>query len=97
MKKWRRRGIITAAFIFVGSCAGGPSPNPSQRECEQLRDHLIDLRMTDVTVDQAQHRQALELAMGTTFVTQCAESMSGADVRCAMSARAATELAACTE
>lgn len=97
MKKWRRRGIVTACIAFICSCDGGPSPNPSQRECARLRDHLIDLRMADVTIDQAQHRHALELAMGDAFVAQCAESMSGASVRCAMSARAATELAACNE
>ncbi|MFN0246895.1 MAG: hypothetical protein ACKV2T_08295 [Kofleriaceae bacterium] len=87
-----------ALGLMVG-CSGDAGdedePRPRLTPCEQLRDHLIDLRLADaVNVDKKAHRESLRTAMGANFVESCSKLGDDA-IRCAMQANDSTTAAAC--
>jgi hypothetical protein len=62
--------------------------------CEQLRDHLVDLRVADATgtpAQLAQHRAAMTRALGDDFVASCEDNLDSQQIACST---AATDLAA---
>jgi hypothetical protein len=65
--------------------------------CEALRDHLVELRLTQTTnVDHAAHRAAMRRALGDTFVTDCQTMLTARDVDCALNATDTATAVACT-
>lgn len=86
--------LLSAALAALTSCSSD-SDGVSGEDCERLRSHLIDLRMESVTADRGQHRTALESALGPRFALACEQRMSMAELRCALAAKDAHELAAC--
>lgn len=88
-----RRVVVTVALIFA--CGDDrPDAKPETR-CEQLREHLIDLRLADAMhVDKDAHREALRGSMGNEFLTSCAK-LSDQVVACGLTASDSTTAAAC--
>jgi uncharacterized metal-binding protein YceD (DUF177 family) len=69
------------------------------RACEQLRDHLIDVRLAgasglDATAMAAQ-RSALHASMGAEFTAACQRTMVRTTVQCALAASDGLGLAEC--
>ena len=56
----------------------------TRQRCEQLRDHLVDLRLQQVLpnrpgdppLDLTAHRRALRRALGERFLTRCEQQMA---------------------
>jgi hypothetical protein len=86
--------FVTLAFV-VGCDGDEDEASLPLTPCEQLRDHLIDLRLADaVNVDNAAHHEALRTAMGSDFVASCSKLGDG-EIRCALQASDSTTAAAC--
>jgi len=79
-------------FLLVLICVGGcgtedadEAPPPMTR-CEQLREHLVDLRLAGVvSIDREAHRAAQLAAMGSDFLASCAR-LPDASITCALEA-----------
>jgi hypothetical protein len=66
-----------------------------RRDCERLREHLIEIRLAGITTDAEAHRATLRASLRDDFVDRCLES-SIDDVECRLAAASWDELAACT-
>jgi hypothetical protein len=86
--------ILLLVNTVLTACAT-ESGGVSRRDCERLRDHVIDLRLQSVTADREQHRAALTTSLGDAFVTECASATSDMHLRCALAANDEESLAAC--
>ena len=104
-------GVISALLgssllviaISVG-CGGSrddedDTARPSLRACEQLRDHLIDVRLSgasglDATA-MAGQRAALQTGLGAEFIASCQQTMTRPAVQCALAASDGAALATC--
>jgi hypothetical protein len=62
--------------------------------CERLRDHVIDLRVSEIQQDREAHRTALRRALGRDFVAQC-RNQSSARFACEMKAANIDGLRSC--
>lgn len=86
-----------AFLIFALAACGTDDTSEEERvgtPCEQLRGHLVDLRLRDATGtpdELAQHRAAMTRALGDDFVVSCEDNLDPAQIACAT---AATDLAA---
>ena len=68
-----RRALLSVLVLVACSRDHGVT----RQRCEQLRDHLVDLRLQQVTPDRpgdppldlAAHRRALQRSLGEKFVT----------------------------
>lgn len=90
------RAVALAALAALATAAcGTDSDRVSRRDCERLRDHVIELRMSSVTADHDQHRAALRASLGDGYVSSCVEQRTGDGLRCALAARDDHALAAC--
>jgi hypothetical protein len=66
------------------------------RQCERLRDHVIDVRLETASgVDHEAHRAAMKAALGKDFVADCQSRLTYSQRRCALDAEDADELHAC--
>jgi hypothetical protein len=91
--------FVALATLLLAACGGDDDNAAASRErrCEQLRDHFVDLRLGSVDkADLEKHRRVMRRALGDSFVTSCASTMSDDVVTCALSATDATAAAACT-
>ena len=87
------------------SCGGdregndGDAARSSVAACEQLREHLIDVRLDGASgLDAAAlagQRAALQTGLGTEFIASCQQTMTRAAVQCARAARDGAGLARC--
>ncbi len=83
-----------AALALMASCGGGEGEDGDQlaarSPCEQIRDHLVELRLAashGLSPDQlAQHRTALEQAMGPSFLETCAANVNERQAACVAAA-----------
>ena len=68
--------------------------------CTELREHLAEVRVAEVTVDREKHRRAISRALGDGFVETC-RGFGEASIECGLAAAdhatAAECLAAVTE
>jgi hypothetical protein len=129
---WRSAFAVTAA-ISVSACASNDDDTVDRQRCEQVRDHLIDLRLSsarrfptleelpapsghararrggpvlpqlprtaDVAVPPASldaHRRAMRDALGESFVATCEQTLTAAQVRCALEATDTAAASACS-
>ena len=75
----------------------------TRQRCEQLRDHLVDLRLQQVgpnrpghpPIDLTAHRRALQRALGEGFLTRCQQQIALAKLDCEFDAKDATTANAC--
>jgi hypothetical protein len=87
---------LCALLVALCACAS-ESAEPAEltrKDCERLRDHLIELRMESVTADQEQHRMALRAAMDG-FVPRCQNETSTDQLQCGLLAKDSHALAGC--
>ncbi len=93
-------GILAFALLLASAgtagCTGDKDDDaaPSRARCVQLRDHLVDLRIGDVTVDVDAHRDILRRSLGEEFLTTCA-GMPPAEVSCALAAQESADVMRC--
>lgn len=88
--------LICAATGALTSCAS-ESDSVSRKDCERLRDHLIEIRMQSVTVDRDQHLIALRSSFDESFITTCFSSTTEEQLACALAAKDSDGLVACAE
>ncbi|MGE0400904.1 MAG: hypothetical protein AB7T06_29605 [Kofleriaceae bacterium] len=89
---------ILLVLIIVAACGDNQDVSPRElTRCEQLREHLIDLRLATATnVDQDAHREVMRGALGTSFLDECA-GMPEAERECALASTDTAAAAACTQ
>lgn len=81
------------AVVSIGCGADEPSPRP---RCEQLRDHLIDVRLANMdAADREAHRTTMRASLDGEFMAQCAK-LPTTRVNCALAASDAAGVRACT-
>lgn len=87
---------ILLVLILVAACGEEQDTfTENQTRCEQLREHMIDLRLADaVKVDKAAHREAMREALGSAFLSSCVQ-LGERSVDCALDAPDAAGAAAC--
>ncbi|MDB4962122.1 MAG: hypothetical protein JWP01_2121 [Myxococcales bacterium] len=97
MKRW----ILAAAFLAVG-CKKGPS----EEQCKQLLDHLVDLEFKKagagaasdaMKADIAKQKEAVTAAKSAEFVSVCVEKHPKAQVECSLAAGDLDSVAKCGE
>lgn len=99
MGRWSRGFGVVLSLVSLGCGRGGAEAadvRRSGRDCEQLRQHLVELRLQSVTLDRDSHRAVIEASLGETFISTCVETMPRKQVRCGRAAKDAAALAACT-
>ncbi len=80
----------------MAACNSDTPDGVSLTDCEQLRAHMVELRMQTVTADHAQHRDAIHRSLEPVVAT-CAESTTREQLRCSLAAGDFRSLAACTQ
>lgn len=94
-----REAVLVIVLVLVFGCGTeeaneSPDPTPATR-CEQLRMHLVDLRLAGVeSIDKEAHRRVHVDAMGNDFLTACG-AMPDATITCALEAPDSVSAAAC--
>jgi len=86
-------------LILWVACTSHDDLVVDRARCEQLRTHLVDLRLADLgklDVDKAAHRTAIENALGDPFVTSCQQSITVLQMNCALAAKDSAAAASCT-
>lgn len=94
---WHHGMMARWGMIFIVSigCASAKDEDAPRRQCERLRDHVIDLRLRSAqAVDKAAHRKVLGKALGEDFISSCL-TLPEERVRCALEARSSSAVAAC--
>jgi len=76
-------------WVLLAVVAGCADHGTVDREgCARLRDHVVDLRVADAAselgTDVAQHRRALNQALGEDFIASCVRSMSYEQLECSL-------------
>lgn len=88
--------VFVVGVVLLGLVGCASSEDEARSSCERLRQHMVDLRLSDVPQpDRQAHREALAGSLGERFVDGC-QQLPGAQVRCALAARDSTSLAACS-
>ena len=87
--------LFMALAVLTGCDGDDEVATPRLSPCEQLREHLIDLRLADAMhVDKDAHREAMRDALGTDFLASC-EKFGDETVACALAATDSSGAAAC--
>ena len=80
--------MLVVGWLAVAACTHDDAVDT--KKCTKLRDHIVDLRLSDGDevegFDVAQHRAALTDALGDKFVADCANTMPIEQLRCEMKA-----------
>lgn len=89
-------------ICVVTACAASDPDDGNRARCTQLRDHIVDLRLSDLPKDQAQsviasHREAMASALGEQFVTSCQQSAGKRELDCGLAARDVSAATRCLE
>ena len=95
---WRIAGALAVTASIAG-CSGDDDAVQTVRPCEQLRDHLVDLRVEGVRGkpdEVAQHRAAMRQALGDNFVASCERQMAATEIDCASKAADFAAVTACS-
>lgn len=89
---------IFVVLALVASC-GGDDSEVTAREtpCERLRDHLVDLQLSDAQhVDREAHRATLKQSLGGDFLASCAK-LGDDEVACALEAPDTASASGCAK
>ena len=90
-----KRASILGALVLACFLAVGCKSGPSEDQCKQLLDHLVDLEFKKAGAAAASDTQKAEIAKQKTtvadsksaeFVEQCTKKTSKARVECALAA-----------
>lgn len=86
-------------FMFVGCATSDSGGSAEPRQCERLREHLVDLQVADIHVatgiDREAHRRAMTNALGGDFVSSCTSKLTESQIECALGAGDRLAAAAC--
>src|SRR5512143_3098746 len=96
MKRWILGGVLLAA---------GCKNAPSEDQCKQLLDHLIDLEFKkagaaaadSMKAEDAKQKQAVSQAKATEFVEACTKKTAKSRIECALAAGNLDAVAKCDE
>ncbi|MGE0402089.1 MAG: hypothetical protein AB7T06_35640 [Kofleriaceae bacterium] len=88
---------ILLVLLIVAACGDDQDLAIQERtRCEQLRDHLVDLRLADsASTEKDAHREAMRNALGSNFLDDCAR-MPARDIDCAFAATDVNAAASCS-
>ena len=102
------RYVLAGSLALLLACNGGSGDdegeaNSLEKRCARMRDHLIDIRLQPTGEPdaaraasiEAQHREALTVALGEDFAQRCASSMSIAQIDCVLAAEDNEAVTAC--
>lgn len=68
------RRIACVALLLSFSCASDSEPErQSTTACARLREHVIDLRVSEIQQDRDAHRAALRKALGDSYIATCVD------------------------
>lgn len=88
------RLVVLFVAISIG-CSS--SDRAGVKQCEELREHLVDLALAESTgIDRAAHRAAMRTSLGDAFVETCTSSLTGTQVACGLRASDVTGATSCT-
>jgi len=92
--------LVCVGGLLVASCADDEETRLAK--CRRYRDHLVDLRLADMpaaSTDEVRsdHRAALTLALGDTFLATCEQSVSSRALDCGLASNAIAAAMACAE
>lgn len=92
------RGLALALGLFTASCASTADDSELARtqRCEQIRNHLVDLRFDSTHVDVEVHREAMRQALGDQFIERCVSKLTAEQIRCALAATESAQALRCT-
>ena len=83
--------------IAIWAACGADEPTDAER-CEQVRDRLIELRLSNATgVEKKAHREVMRQALGKDFIASCAAKLTMAQQRCVLKARDSESATACAQ
>jgi hypothetical protein len=90
------RGIVILLCASLVACTS-PSDAVDRRQCERLRDHLVELRLrtTSAELDASQHRRAFTQALGEGFLASCLQ-LDRAALDCGLRADDLASATACS-
>ena len=96
MKRWILGGVLLAT---------GCRAAPSEDQCKQLLDHLVDLEFKQAgatatgsaKAELAKQKDAVSSAVASEFLETCAKKTSKSRIECALSADSLDALARCDE
>jgi hypothetical protein len=91
--------LIAILLGAVGCSSSSTELEVDRARCTRLRDHLVELRLSDAgaDVDVVAHRLAMKQALGDGFISTCERNLSASELTCALKAqelRAATSCGA---
>jgi hypothetical protein len=91
---------LAFVLLFMCGCSGEESGEASDQapltRCEQMRAHLVDLRLAGVvSIDKEAHREAHIAAMGSGFLAAC-DKLPEQAVTCALEASDSASVVACS-
>ena len=94
--------MLASLLAACGACTH--SDEVDRHACEQLRDHVVDLRITAVKgtdpnggppIDFEPHRAALKQALGEGYLETCLKTFTVKQLRCALDSSAEAAETAC--
>ena len=93
-----RRVALCVVSILI-ACSSSDDIDVDRRRCEQLRDHIVELRLRDVKsgIDVRAHKAAMKRALGERFIGGCMKELSASELQCHLRARDLATAAACTK
>jgi hypothetical protein len=91
--------------LFLSACTGRSASGPSSDDCEQLRDHVVDLQLAGLSAratdderletEVAKHHKNLVAALGDEHIDECKATRSETYIECALEASTKSDLADC--
>jgi hypothetical protein len=91
--------LLAAGLALAAGCgAEAEAERDARRECERLRDRVVELRSATVTADHAAHRAAMTAALDQgprPFIDDCTERWTDEQRACALAAADSAALADC--
>lgn len=95
-----RTRFVLFGVILAWAVGCSKTNKVDHQQCEALRDHLVEVRLASAGsadgIDLAQHRRAMKVALGESFITGCERTMSVDELHCAMRATHLSDTRACT-
>lgn len=88
--------IVLSLPLGVACISSDESGPPTRERCIKLRDHLVELRLAQTSVDVDAHRDILRRSMGEEFMTTCA-ALPPAELRCTSEAKDLSAAIACSD
>ena len=89
--------VALVTLVALAGCGAGSTEAVSQRDCAQLRDHLVELGLETATADRDQHRAALRASFGEGFIAGCVHDVTRGQLDCALSSKTSEAYYACHE